>query len=79
MSRAEIVTRRRKWRPEEKAALPAEVEAEGGGSVSSLTAGEGPLRVAADRRRQHNADAGAIGASQRRRAGISALLSLTNL
>jgi hypothetical protein len=45
MSRAEIVTRRRKWRPEEKAALPAEVEAEGGGSVSSLTAGEGPLRV----------------------------------
>jgi transposase len=30
MSQAEIVTRRRKWRPEEKAALLAEVEAEGG-------------------------------------------------
>ncbi len=30
MSQAEIVARRRKWRPEEKAALLAEVEAEGG-------------------------------------------------
>jgi transposase len=30
MSAAEIITRRRKWRPEEKAALLAEVEAEGG-------------------------------------------------
>jgi transposase len=30
MSVAEIITRRRKWRPEEKAALLAEVEAEGG-------------------------------------------------
>jgi transposase len=30
MSAAEIITRRRKWRPEEKAALLAEVEAESG-------------------------------------------------
>ena len=30
MGEAEIVLRRRKWRPEEKAALLAEVEAEGG-------------------------------------------------
>jgi transposase len=30
MADAEIITRRRKWRPEEKAALLAEVEAEGG-------------------------------------------------
>jgi transposase len=30
MPQAEIVTRRRKWKPEEKAALLAEVEAEGG-------------------------------------------------
>jgi transposase len=30
MSVAEIITRRRKWRPEEKASLLAEVEAEGG-------------------------------------------------
>ena len=30
MSQAEIVARRRKWRPEEKAALLAEVAAEGG-------------------------------------------------
>jgi transposase len=30
MSQGEIVARRRKWRPEEKAALLAEVEAEGG-------------------------------------------------
>ena len=30
MSAAEIITRRRKWRPEEKAGLLAEVEAEGG-------------------------------------------------
>ena len=30
MAEAEIVARRRKWRPEEKAALLAEVEAEGG-------------------------------------------------
>lgn len=30
MRAAEIITRRRKWRPEEKAALLAEVEAEGG-------------------------------------------------
>jgi transposase len=30
MPQAEIVTRRRKWTPEEKAALLAEVEAEGG-------------------------------------------------
>ena len=30
MSATEIITRRRKWRPEEKASLLAEVEAEGG-------------------------------------------------
>ena len=30
MRATEIITRRRKWRPEEKAALLAEVEAEGG-------------------------------------------------
>ena len=30
MSQAEVVARRRKWRPEEKVALLAEVEAEGG-------------------------------------------------
>lgn len=30
MAQAEIVARRRKWKPEEKAALLAEVEAEGG-------------------------------------------------
>jgi transposase len=30
MSQAEIVSRRRKWKPEEKAALLAEVDAEGG-------------------------------------------------
>jgi transposase-like protein len=39
MIAAEIITRRRKWKPEEKATLLAEVEAEGG-RVSVVAAKE---------------------------------------